>query len=481
MLKAPARFIGRTREIELLQNEYQRQRPSLIVVYGRRRVGKSTLLIKSLQGIQPTVYYQASRLTNSDNLELLKKALQEQLELSATQKTVLSGLPDWTTLLAFLQELAGQGLTLVLDEFPYLCEAYPALPSVLQVAWDRIRAANTPIKLVLCGSSIAFMEELLAERNPLRGRQTVDLNLPPLTYREVGQALPDYSLEDRLIAYGIWGGLPYYLSLLNPHASLLQNLTEVILLSGAPLYDEPNLLLQAELNSPSRYASILHAMAEGCHDWGEIIGRVRDFKDRTQLAPYMAKLEELRLIEVVRPFNATPKERNNRYFLADPFLIFWYRFVLPNRSALEAGHHEAVLEHMIGPHLSEHMGLVFERICREYLRFYGQEQLGQPARAVGQIWAADFDLDVVGELFSGEMVFGECKWWNEAVGVNVLEKLEANYQRTGLETKSAPRLMLFSRKGFSPQLKKMAKEREGLYLIEPKHLLTSRKKHIGSK
>lgn len=486
MLKVPPHFIGRARELELLRAEYARKRPSLIVVYGRRRVGKSTLLLKSLQeldspkraGSHPRqVYYQASRLTNSDNLELLKQAIQTQLELPPAQQNVLLGLSDWSALLAFLQGLAdGSGLTLVLDEFPYLCEAYAALPSVLQAAWDRVRSANSSFNLVLCGSSIAFMEKLLAERNPLRGRQTAELNLQPLTYREAAQALPKYTLEERLLAYGIWGGLPYYLSLLDPQVPLSQNLIDTVLQAGSPLYDEANLLLQAELSSPSRYASVLHAVADGCNDYGEIIGRVKDFKDRSQLAPYMSKLEELRLIEVVRPIDASPKERNSRYFLADPFLMFWYRFVLPNRSALEAGHHKAVLEHSILPHLSEYMGLTFERICREYLRFYGQEQLGQPAKNVGQIWAADYDLDVVAELFGGEPVFGECKWWSEPVGVNILEKLEQNAERSNFGGKKAPKLLLFSRKGFNAQVKKIAKERSDVYLLELKHLLGPREK-----
>lgn len=474
MLKIPPHFIGRARELELLRAEYARQRPSLIVVYGRRRVGKSTLLLRSLQGQeQPSVYYQASRLTSSDNLELLKLAIKNQLELLPTQQALLSGLVDWTALLALVQELAGQvgGLTLVLDEFPYLCEANPALPSVVQAAWDRVRAANAPLNLVLCGSLIAFMEELLAERNPLRGRQTAELNLQPLTYRETAQALPNYTLEEQLIAYGLWGGLPYYLSLLDAQAPLMENMLDTTLRSGAPLYDEPSLLLQAELNSPPRYASILHAIAEGCHDYGEIIGRVKDFKDRGQLAPYMGKLEKLRLIEVVRPIDATPKERNSRYFLADPFLMFWYRFVLPNRSALEAGHHQAVLMHAIQPYLSDYMGLVFERICREYLRFYGQELLGQPAKTVGQSWAADYDLDIVAELFGGEPVFGECKWWSEPVGFNVLEKLEQNILRTSFGGKQAARLLLFSRKGFTAPLKQAIKERPEVSLLEPKHLL----------
>lgn len=377
-------FLGRTRELNLLQNEFSKDRPSLVVIYGRRRVGKSTLLLKSLEAIKtPKVYYQASRLTNTDNLELLKKTIQAQLNLGSSQQNILSGLMDWTSLLAFLAELAN-GLTLVLDEFPYLCEANTALPSILQTAWDQVRSRQSRLNLVLCGSSIAFMEDLLAEQNPLRGRQTLQLDLQPLSYREAALALPKFSATDQLLAYGIWGGLPYYLSLLDTNISLQENLLETTLQAGSALYDEANLLLQAELKSPLRYASILRAIAEGCHDYGQIIGRVGDLKERSQLSPYLQKLEQLRLIEVVRSLDATPKERNNRYYLADTFLMFWYRFVLPNRSALEAGHHQAVLEQVIKPYLSEYMGLVFERICRDFMRLYAQEYLKDAAKIVGQ-------------------------------------------------------------------------------------------------
>jgi uncharacterized protein len=447
-------FVGRTQELTLLQTEYARSRPSLVVVYGRRRVGKSTLIIKSLQG--RSVYYQANRLTNNDNLALLKQALVNQLELSFRQKTILQPL-DWVAFWAFVQQLSHElgGLSLVLDEFPYLCEAHPALPSILQAAWDKIRLENSPINLVLCGSAVAFMGELLAEKNPLRGRHTAQIHLKPLSYRDMAQMLP-YGLEEKLVAYGIWGGLPYYLALLE-QKPLLENLLHTVLLPGSPLYDEPTSLLQAELKSPARYASILRAIAEGCHDYSSIIGRVKDFKDRSQLSAYMHKLEELQLIEVVRPFDASPKERNNRYALADPFLVFWYRFVLPNRSTLEAGHHKAVLDSIL-PQLNTYMGLVFERVCREYLRLYAQETLGAPLRRVGQIWSREYDIDAVGEFFDGQLVVAECKWWDKPVGANVLKALEEHAKKAGLEAA----LVLFSRSGYTPELGEKRVKRLGL-------------------
>ena len=168
---------------------------------------------------------------------------------------------------------------------------------------------------------------------------------------------------------------------------------------------------------------MLRAISDGCHDWGEIIGRVKDFKDGAQLAPYIKKLEGLRLIEVTRSLDASEKDRNRRYDLSDPFLEFWFRFVLPNRSALEVGHAKDVLEALILPFMEDHMGGAFERICREFVRLHGQEVLGIAAREVGRVWAADYDLDVAGELLDGSSLYGECKWWKDPVGENVLERL----------------------------------------------------------
>ena len=269
-------FIGRTQELELLQTEYASPRPSLIVLYGRRRVGKSTLILESLCKYKH-VYHQASRLTDTDNLNLFKRSLETTLGSSP----ILNALNDWSGLFAYLEIVAQAqpGLTVVIDEFPYLCEAQPGLPSLLQAAWDRIRANNTRLNLILCGSSIAFMEDLLSERNPLRGRQNLNLDLEPMPHRDVARWVPTWSKDDQLRLYGVLGGMPYYLAMVNPEISLQENLLEIVLKRGAALFDEPTQLLQSELNAPARYASILRAIADGCHDWGEIIGRVKDFKD----------------------------------------------------------------------------------------------------------------------------------------------------------------------------------------------------------
>ncbi len=458
-------FIGRTQELILLTTEYNRPRPSLIVLFGRRRVGKSTLILESLK-TRAFAYYQASRITDSDNLTLLKLSLETAFGTSP----LLQSLQDWNGVFAYLELLSTTipNLTLVLDEFPYLCETNPSLPSLIQTAWDRITRSGAHLSLVLCGSSIGFMEDLLSERNPLRGRQSQTLDLQPLGYREIAAWVPNWKAEQQIMLAGILGGMPYYLSFIDPTHNLEHNLKAIILERGAALFNEPEHLLQAELQSPNRYASILHAVAKGCHDWGEILGRVKDFKDGAQLAPYIKKLETLRLLEIKKSFDAKPKDRNQRYYLSDPFLRFWYHFVLPNRSALEAGHHEAVFQHAIQPFFDDFMGLAFEEICRQYTRLHLQEILGLPSQAVGQIWASDHDLDVAGILLDGRFLYGECKWWKDLVGENVLNRLEETSSQHRTEP---PIKLLFSKSGFTKALEQRAKTDPNVLLISLPKLL----------
>ena len=441
-------FLGRRQELALLSREYDQPRPSLIVMRGRRRVGKSTLLLHTLKD-RPSVYFQASRLTSTDNLAFLRETIASSLGADP----VLDGLMTWPSVLAYL---AGQarhhpGLVVVLDEFPYLADAEPALPSLIQAAWDRIQAESVPITLVLCGSSVSFMAELLAERNPLHGRQTLDLNLEPLSYREAGERFERWPLDERLRAYGVFGGMPYYLALCDPAMTLRQNIEDVILDRGAPLHDEPTHLLQSELTSVARYASVLRAVADGCTQWGEIVNRLPDLKEGSQLGPYMARLEGLRLIEAHRSLDSDARARNTRYRLGDPFLGFWYHFVLPNQSALEVGHQAQVFEQAIAPHLDRFLGPVFETVCRDFVRRHGQEVFGTPAREVGAIWGADFDLDVAATLLDGRTVLGECKWWEDRVGLNVLEKLRSSVGKTR-HAAATTELALFSRAGFTEEV-----------------------------
>jgi AAA+ ATPase superfamily predicted ATPase len=460
-------FVGRARELVTLQAELDRPNPSLVVMYGRRRVGKSTLLQKAVEG-RRHVYFQATRVTDTDSQALFKAAIAQALG----PDPLLDALAGWEGIFAYLRAAAaGDSLVVALDEFPYLCEDSRALPSIVQKVWDEVSRAPVPLKLVLCGSHVAFMEDLLAERNPLHGRQTRDLEVTPLSFREAAEMLPGWKPEAALRAFGVFGGMPYYLALLDPADDLAGNVRRLVLEDGAPLRDEPMHLLQAELNVPARYASILRAVADGLTVRGEIVNRVMQKGEQSAgITPYIDRLERMRLLRRMYSLDvaAPEKSRNTRYFLNDPFLAFHFRFVLPNASALQAGHAEAVYRLGIEPHLDEAMGERFEEICRAWVTLYGQERLGVPARVVGKIWSGDYDVDVAGELLDGRRIAGECKWWKKQVGANVLGELAREAAGNGYFADADPVFLVFGRNGFTPELRENA---AGIHLLTPADLL----------
>jgi uncharacterized protein len=464
-------FIGRNQEVDLLNRELDRSRPSLMVLYGRRRVGKSALLAQVTRS-RRTIYYQATEVLGSINLALIKHEIARQL---GEADPILEALEQWEGLLTYVADAAragGEPLTLVLDEFPYLCQTVEGLPSIVQKVFDRVTDQRVPLNLILCGSRISFMEELLGERNPLRGRQTLELDLLPMPYREAAAFFPDWAPEDRLAAYGVFGGLPYYLQLCDPRRSLRRNILDVVLDPGGPLSNEADNVLRAELSTPARYATILQAIATGCTTTGQILGRAREISDARALSPYIEKLQALRLVRSMRSMDAPPKARSQRFSLADPFLAFWYRFRLPSSSALAVGHAAHVYDHVIEPELDAYLGEVLEWIGREYIQRYGTEILTSPAREVGKIWGEDYDLDMAGTLLDGSVVFGECKWSRRKVGMSVLRDLTTRTAKTTYGRGAADtHLILLSRSGFTQELQRRAAETLSLHLLDPKGLL----------
>jgi AAA+ ATPase superfamily predicted ATPase len=461
-------FIGRQNELALLHEELTTDKASLALVYGRRRIGKSTLIREAIKD-RTHVFYQATRVTSSLNLDSFKAEVAHGLGAD----DLLTGLGDWLAVFHFLARAAEQkpGLTVVLDEFPYLVDADPALPSIIQKFWDSGAARVGNLKLLLCGSMIAQMEELLAGRNPLYGRKTLTLDLGPLSFREAAQFVR-YSAEEKLLTCGVFGGTPFYLELLRGSDSLRSNIARLLLTQTGGLVDEPVVLLQSELREVSRYASILAAIAEGCTKHGEIIGRVKEINDSKALSPYLEKLERMRLIRIVRSMDATAKERDRRYFIADPLIAFWHRFVRPNLSSVAQGFGRDVWKLQIAPHLDEFMGGAFEEICREHARQFSQESFAAPAQEIGRIWHADFDIDVAGRLLDGSMLYGECKWWKDPVGENILDQLIERASLTSYGRDCPKRqFILYSRSGFTSELRKRVNSQKDIVLHTPQSML----------
>ena len=465
-------FIGRTHELASLAKHFDAPKPALIIMYGRRRVGKSTLLVHALAK-RPAVYFQATRLAESDNVALFKGEVARALPVDPE----FAGLSRWDYVLEYLRRFARErapGLTVVLDEFPYLCEANEALPSMLQRFWDETVREGIRFNLVLCGSRIAFMKATLAERNPLYGRQTAVYDIAPLHLRDAASFFPTWTAADIVRAYAVFGGTPYYLAQCDPDVPLAENIRALVLDDAAPLRDEPQYMLQAELQQVARYASILQAIASGATKRAEIANRVLPGEGVETIGPYLNKLIALRLIRQEAAFGdgVSTRSRNLRFFLADPFLAFYHRFVLPNLSMLERTGSRDIYRHAIAPVLDEYVSGPFEEMCREYIRWHARDTLGAIAHRVGRIWFQDGDIDVVARLLNNSLAVGECKWSRKHVGLNMLEQLKENviFAMDGPPPKRTY-FLLFSRSGFSPQLRTLAASDDAIRLLGPEQMV----------
>ncbi|MBC7286460.1 MAG: ATP-binding protein [Armatimonadetes bacterium] len=464
------RFINREQELAALENAYARDGAEFFVIYGRRRVGKTELIARFCEG-KRYVYFEAARLPDGENLahfvQEIGRALQDPVFSSAVYT-------EWEPPLQYLARAAQQErLIVVLDEFPYLCEANQALPSLIQRFWDQ-HGQHSKMFLILCGSSVSFMEnEVLAYRSPLYGRRTGQLQLWPLHYRDAAKFVPGYGVEEKLRVYGIAGGMPMYLAQFDDRRSVAHNVKRAILSTGSILYQEVEYLLRSELREPHVYAAILEAIAHGLTRRSEITQRVRQVSEIEKPDQYLRTLEALRLIRRVAPLPSRQlrKPGRGRYFLADNFLRFWYRFVLPNRSRLEMGKVEEVWRENIEPYFDEFMGLVFEEVCREYVRRFGEERLPVRAEEVGVFWHKDGDIDVLSLNADGSVYCGECKWSRQPMDLRALHELEQkaallpeDWRERGL------RFVLFCRGGFADELRRR-EDGERLILVGLEDLL----------
>jgi hypothetical protein len=453
------RFIDRDADLAVLEAAWQRSEAQLLVVLGRRRIGK-TALLRHFAGRYPIVHYVATRLPEAQQLAELGEAIGGALGDPLLSE---NGFRDWRQVFALLAS-GRQRLALILDEFPYLVEANPALPSLLQRAWDETLAAGHAW-LVLCGSSVAMMErDTLDARAPLFGRRTGQLRLSPLPFDAVRQFVPTYGFEDAVRTHAVFGGIPHYLRLLDSSRSLTMNIRDAVLGAGAPLRDEVEFLLRQELVETRIYFGILAAIAAGKEKLGEII-------NATHLPPgnvskYLAVLQVLGLVSRDVPASEHDPDRSKRglYRIADPFVRFWFRHVRRGWNRLETGQLDAVLRG-VGTDLDHLAAAAYEDLCR-HLAATGGLGTHRWSR-VGRWWNRLDEMDVVGFADDGGLLAGEAKWSSRPVGVNVLDELRAKVERSGLAANARDvTLTLFSRSGFTPALRSAARARPDLLLVE---------------
>jgi AAA+ ATPase superfamily predicted ATPase len=401
-------FADREQELQFLENHYKTKTAELVVVYGRRRVGKTELSLQFSKN-KPHIYFLADRRPETELIQELKQRMSNHLEDSSFAKLDIK---NWADLFQeFTRWSKNEHTIIIIDEFPNLIEANHATPSVFQKIWDQ-NLKNTGTMLILLGSSIAMMEtEVLNYKSPLYGRRTAQWKLEPLKLPHLKPFFPEYSLETLVHVYGCLGGVPAYLQKFDPDRSFWQNIEQRILTKGEFLYEEAEFLLREELREPRNYSSILRAIAQGAKTYGEILNQTG--MDKGMLSKYASVLEDLGFAKRVYPVAAKPKPRKGQYTIADNYLAFWFKYVFPNKTELETGNTTQVLNR-IHEDYNIHLGYVFEQVTQEILtEIQRKDKLPFRFTTMGKWWFKNTEIDLIAlDEETRTTTFLETKWSN---------------------------------------------------------------------
>lgn len=460
-------FIGRENDLRQLEDCYKANRAQLVFVYGRRRVGKTETLTQFSRG-KDTLFFAAQSATAEEQLASFSRLM---FDAGAPAKDYLRQYPNWESALSELARLPeptdGGRRLIVFDEFPYLVKSDPSLPSVLQNLWDHtLRHAN--LMIVICGSAMSFIEkELLSEKSPLYGRATGILKMGPMPYWDAVKFFPDYSAEDKALAYAILGGIPRYLEEFDTNESIGANVRQHILRRIAPLYSEVEFLMHEELRETAKYNSVVRAIALGGTSLNEI--STHTMIPNATVASYLTNLMELGIVKREFPVTARIREQakgtRGLYRIDDNFFRFWYSFVFPYRSELERGDEEGVYNRHIAPALHDFAGLPFEAMCREWLwRESVAGRLPFHAAELGRWWDRTREIDVMAlDGSDKQAVMGECKFRSTPMNTSMLNLLRDRAAHTGIEQRS---YVLFSLGGFDGPLEELGKHDRDLRLVD---------------
>lgn len=476
-----APFHNREKERNSVSRMIRSDRAELIIVYGRRGVGKSALLERVLASCgQPYIFYRATRRTVTLQMEELTAAVREAFPDAFLPQTFAS----FSVFLSFLTHLAERQsgpVIAVVDELPYLADADPGLLTVVQHWWDANKRHRN-IKLFFAGSYVGFMERQVLDVNaPLYNRRTGQMMLAPMDYAGASLFFPEYTARQKMEVYAILGGLPSYLEQFNSAASIEDNVKNTILRQNTYLSEEPDWLLLEDLRKDTIYGSILHAIARGQRkpsDIAHAIGR----NSAQDITGYLDTLRDLKLVVREAPITEIrrSRSRNSLYWIDDPYIDFWHRFVDPSRSLIARGIGERLWPSVIAPNLQEYVSKpTFERACRQYL--WRALDLGALPSALGMtdigMWwgAKDREIDVVGLNADDKVtLIGECKWQETPMDVSdyadVLTDIKIAGNEIGvspdqLGTEQGPWLVLFSRSGFTSRLQDLARNQQPQRLL----------------
>lgn len=464
-------FIGRDKELNALDKFYKSDKFEFVVIYGRRRVGK-TALINQFIGDKKSIFFMGVESNEKQNLENLSKSI---IEFSSGIQAETS-FASFQAALEYVFKLAeNERIILTIDEYPYVARSSKSLASTLQLLIDKYKDTSK-LMLILCGSSMSYMEDhVLAYKAPLYGRRTAQMKILPFDFEESCRYFNNLSDEDKALIYGIVGGTPQYLLQMSDKLSVEENIKNTYLNPMSFLYEEPVNLLKQEVREPAIYTAIITAIATGHSRMSEISTKVGE--DTNVCSNYLKNLINLGFIQKETPYGEKASKKSI-YSIEDNMFYFWYRFVLDNNSVIARGAADMVYKR-IEPQLSNYMGRVFEEICMQYL--WKQLLEGNaPIEFVslGHWWGNDpiqkaqAEIDIMGEQDSDSALFAECKWRNEKIDLDILETLIG---RSKLFRYTKVHYYLFSKSGFTKGCMEKAEEMGNVTLVSYADILSSMK------
>ena len=458
-------FIGRESELNFLEDKYSQAGGQLVVLYGRRRVGKTETLRQFCKG-KPHVFFSCRECGDMMQLKAFsEKMLKEKIPAAA----YITEFADWEKAFRSVSDLpyGNQKRLLVIDEFPYMCRGNAAIPSTLQNLWDEF-LKDENVMIILCGSAMSFIEkDLLSEKNPLYGRATGIYKMTEMGFYDAIKFLPNYSDRDKVLAYSVLGGIPHYLRQFDNKLSLAENIKKNILTKGCALYSEVEFLLRQELRETPLYNSVIEAVALGNTRLNDISMKSL-IEDTSKTSVYLKNLIELGIVQREFSVSESVKEKANTkrglYKLTDNFFRFWYAFVFTNYSELEAGDVDGVYKYSVEPSLHEFAAAVFEDICREYVREL-QKAYALPFRysKIGRWWGkttvrnkdsarqAESEIDILATSKDmSKYLVGECKFKNQPFRYS--ELLDTKAKLISQQERAEFYYYLFSESGFDEKI-----------------------------
>jgi AAA+ ATPase superfamily predicted ATPase len=410
------------REIELayLEKQYARPGSNLVIIYGRRRVGKTTTIAR-FSTDKPNIIFLADRAMENMLMDRLlggvARFLDDDLLAQASP-------PNWDWVLGQLISRANwdKKIVLVIDEFQALAQVNDAFPSILQRLWDeRLKSRN--VMLILCGSLVGMMyQTTLAYESPLYGRRTGQIRMRPLTFAALREAFPEKRFNEIVELYAVSGGVPVYVEALT-EGPLMEQIDDCVLDPMGRLYDEPRFVLSGEVSDTTTFFSILQVIAAGERRQTQIAGKLK--LSSSYLSSYIRILLDLEVLEKRIPVTANPeRSRRSLYYIGDHFFDFWFRYVYPYQGELESGR-PAIVRGDIQQSFDQYVSRAFEDCIRNWLTHLDDHnKLPFQLHKIGSWWDKRTELDIVGlNNTTHDVLFGECKWSQVPVGLDVLKSL----------------------------------------------------------